>query len=111
MHLSGSLCESLAVDLSASLWLCGMSSSSFQSVCVALPRWLLCSFLTVAVGAVGIASAGDPMARRLWQAICEVSRAEFQKVYSRLGVTLREMGESAYNEMLPGVMKELKDKG
>lgn len=60
--------------------------------------------------AVVALQSGDPMARRLWQAICEVSRQEFEKVYSRLGVTLREMGESAYNDMLPSVIGELAEK-
>lgn len=68
-------------------------------------------FKTKAREAVVALQSGDPMARRVWQAICEVSRREFQKVYSRLGVTLREMGESAYNDMLSDVMKELSEKG
>ncbi|KAL8432292.1 hypothetical protein Efla_000876 [Eimeria flavescens] len=68
-------------------------------------------FKTKSREAVVALQSGDPQARRLWQAICEVSRQEFDKVYRRLGVTLREMGESAYNSMLPSVVLELKEKG
>lgn len=37
-----------------------------------------------------------------WRRICEASRREFQAIYSRLGVTLTERGESFYNPMLKG---------
>ncbi|XP_026193681.1 arginine--tRNA ligase, cytoplasmic [Cyclospora cayetanensis] len=60
--------------------------------------------------AVVALQSGDPTALQLWKAICDVSRKEFEKVYSRLGVKLREMGESAYNEMLPSVFEELRKK-
>lgn len=82
-----------------------MAFSSRLLVSHFLPLLLL--LLRAAVAITG----GDPTARRLWQAICEVSRNEFEKVYSRLGVTLREMGESAYNDMLPSVIGELAEKG
>ncbi|KAL8448142.1 hypothetical protein Emed_003955 [Eimeria media] len=63
-----------------------------------------------AAAATALLLRGEPQARRLWEAICEVSRQEFEKVYCRLGIRLREVGESFYNDMLPGVIKELQEK-
>lgn len=55
---------------------------------------------------------GDPDARVLWQKFKDVSWAEFEQVYKILGITFEEVrGESAYEPALPGVMKELSDKG
>lgn len=34
----------------------------------------------------------------------------FNKIYERLDVTLKEYGESYYNEMIPIVLKELDEK-
>ena len=50
---------------------------------------------------------GDGASRFAWQAICEVSRREFEKVYSRLGVELTEVGESYYNEYIAAVVAHL----
>ncbi|KAH8741310.1 hypothetical protein FG386_000217 [Cryptosporidium ryanae] len=55
--------------------------------------------------------SGDKDALVAWKKICEVSRIEFQKIYDRLGVSLEEYGESFYNDMIPGVVKMLDDKG
>ncbi|XP_665270.1 RIKEN cDNA 2610011N19 gene [Cryptosporidium hominis TU502] len=54
---------------------------------------------------------GDQDALIAWKKICEVSRVEFQKIYDRLGVRLEEFGESYYNDMIPGVVKMLDEKG
>ncbi|TQD78958.1 hypothetical protein C1H46_035435 [Malus baccata] len=54
---------------------------------------------------------GEPRYRNAWLKICEISRKEFHKVYERLGVHLEEKGESFYNPYIPGVLKELSDKG
>ncbi|TRY51530.1 Arginine-tRNA ligase [Cryptosporidium tyzzeri] len=54
---------------------------------------------------------GDPDALIAWKKICEVSRVEFQKIYDRLGIRLEEFGESYYNDMIPGVIKMLDEKG
>jgi arginyl-tRNA synthetase len=43
--------------------------------------------------------------------LCDISRREFQKVYDRLGVTLREMGESFYNSIIPSVLDMVRAKG
>jgi len=56
---------------------------------------------------------GDAEARRLWTWFREISLAEFQRIYDRLGVgfdTL-EQGEAFYEPMLPGVLQRLEDAG
>lgn len=55
---------------------------------------------------------GDPENRALWERFIEVSMKEFNAVYARLGVRFDEtLGESAYNEELPGLVQELLDNG
>lgn len=36
---------------------------------------------------------------------------EFQKIYDSLDITLKERGESYYQEMMPLVVKEMEEKG
>jgi len=56
--------------------------------------------------------AGDPSNRALWKEFVDLSLKEFQKIYSRLGVTFDLVrGESFYNEKLPGIVDQLKQKG
>ncbi|KAK7379961.1 hypothetical protein VNO78_32245 [Psophocarpus tetragonolobus] len=55
--------------------------------------------------------SGEIKYRKAWQQICDVSRAEFDKVYQRLGVQLEEMGESFYNPYIPGVLEKLDNLG
>ncbi|MDK1030443.1 MAG: arginine--tRNA ligase [Planctomycetia bacterium] len=56
--------------------------------------------------------AGDEDNRRLWQQFTDWSRAEFARVYARLGVKFdHTLGESFYHGMLPAVVEELKKKG
>lgn len=40
---------------------------------------------------------GDPQCRIAWEFICDISRKEFNKIYSRLNIRLEEMGESFYS--------------
>lgn len=47
----------------------------------------------------------------MWKYFCQVSRQEFNKIYERLGVKVDEYGESFYNPMLPGIVKECEEKG
>ncbi len=55
---------------------------------------------------------GDPEARALWQRFRDISWAEFATVYDILGIKFEEVrGESAYEPALPGVVKQLEDKG
>ena len=54
---------------------------------------------------------GDGTSRLGWQQICDVSRREFEKIYSRLGVVLTEVGESYYNEYINPVVTHLEQIG
>jgi arginyl-tRNA synthetase len=52
--------------------------------------------------------SGDPENKALWQQFIAVSMAEFNRVYERLGVRFdATLGESAYNEALPGIVRDL----
>lgn len=53
----------------------------------------------------------DEVSVKAWKMICDISRVEFEEIYSRLQVRLDERGESFYNKMLPDVVKELTDLG
>lgn len=55
--------------------------------------------------------AGDPTARKAWEALCEQSRREFQKIYDRLDIDIQERGESFYNPLLADVVKDLEEQG
>jgi len=48
---------------------------------------------------------------KAWNMICDVSRAEFQKVYDRLQIRLIERGESFYQDRMKDVVKEFEDAG
>jgi len=57
---------------------------------------------------------GDPATRASWQRMVDVSLADFEQVYARLGSALtREdvVGESAYNDDLPVIVAELEEAG
>ena len=68
-------------------------------------------FKTRAREAVTRLQSGDEEALAAWKRICDASRREFEAIYSRLGVTLTERGESFYNPMLKNVVDELKERG
>jgi len=56
--------------------------------------------------------AGDADNRRLWSQLVETTKASLNVIYDRLGVRFDEwLGESAYDEMLPGVVAMLLEKG
>ena len=56
--------------------------------------------------------AGDPENRALWRKFIELSLAEFNRLYARLGVDFDlTRGESFYNEALPGVVEKLRTDG
>jgi arginyl-tRNA synthetase len=59
---------------------------------------------------VGLQS-GEETSRKAWEALCEQSRKEFQKIYDRLDIRIQERGESFYNPLLPGVVKDLEQQG
>lgn len=54
--------------------------------------------------------SGDPETRRLWRLLVDLSTKHFNAVYRLLDVLLTDddlMGESAYNDLLPEVIKRL----
>ncbi|MCA9607264.1 MAG: arginine--tRNA ligase [Myxococcales bacterium] len=56
--------------------------------------------------------AGDAENHALWQKFIDVSKTSLNAVYDRLGVRFDEwLGESAYNDRLPGVVELLLEKG
>jgi arginyl-tRNA synthetase len=59
---------------------------------------------------VVLLQSGDPETLRLWRVLVDQSVAYFSQVYARLGVLLTPtdvMGESFYNDLLPGVVADL----
>lgn len=69
------------------------------------------AFKKVAYDKVVELQGGHPNVRKAWNLICDVSRKEFDKIYTRLDVTLIERGESFYQNMMTGVVAELERKG
>ena len=55
--------------------------------------------------------AGAEDTRRAWELLCDQSRREFQVIYDRLDVQLKERGESFYNPLLPAVLSDLSEVG
>ena len=58
--------------------------------------------------------AGQAHALQMWQHFITVSMSHCQDIYDRLDVTLNPthiQGESAYNEALPGIIRQLEAKG
>jgi len=55
--------------------------------------------------------AGDGECREIWRLLCDVSRAEFEKVYKRLDVSVEECGESFYNDRIPPMLEEFEAAG
>ncbi|AMO57900.1 arginyl-tRNA synthetase [Endozoicomonas montiporae] len=58
--------------------------------------------------------AGEPHFKKLWKRLVDVTLSHNQEVYERLNVSLTPgdvMGESAYNDSLPVIIKELDSKG
>ncbi len=63
---------------------------------------------------VDLHSRGNELTMQLWRHIVDESRKHYQPVYDELGVDLKqehERGESTYNEALPTVVSELRDRG
>lgn len=57
---------------------------------------------------------GDEWCRRMWRRLVEISMTQNQRNYDRLNVTLKPqhiMGESLYNDMLPGIVDDLLKRG
>ena len=57
---------------------------------------------------------GDEYCRSMWKKLVDITMSQNQLVYDRLNVTLTRkdvMGESLYNDMLPGIVADLRGKG
>ncbi len=54
---------------------------------------------------------GEQDALNAWKLICDISRKSYQEIYSLLDIVLEERGESYYNNLLPGIVQELEEKG
>ena len=57
---------------------------------------------------------GDEYCRVMWKKLVDITMSQNQLVYDRLNVTLTRndvMGESLYNDMLPGIVADLREKG
>lgn len=55
---------------------------------------------------------GDEKNYKLWKEFIKVSLEEYGKLYGRMGITFDTYyGESFYHDMMPGVVKELEEKG
>lgn len=48
---------------------------------------------------------------KAWTRLCDISRAEFEQIYSRLNIKLEERGESFYNPFIPATLKLLEEAG
>ncbi|KLV09157.1 arginyl-tRNA synthetase [Photobacterium aquae] len=58
--------------------------------------------------------SGDEYCLEKWKQLVEITLKQNQRNYDRLNVSLTDenvMGESMYNEMLPGIVADLKEKG
>ena len=54
---------------------------------------------------------GDEQNNKLWKEFIEITLKEYNKVYDRLGVKFDHyFGESFYNDLMPDVLEELKEK-
>ncbi|KAI4497778.1 hypothetical protein M0802_007104 [Mischocyttarus mexicanus] len=49
----------------------------------------------------------DPAITKAWQLICDVSRKEFENLYTRLDIKITERGESFYQKKMEELVKEL----
>ena len=54
---------------------------------------------------------GDEHCRAAWSMLCKISRTEFDRIYDRLDINLKEVGESFYNQFLAPMVDELTEKG
>lgn len=72
------------------------------------------AFAERARGYVVKLQGGDEYCRTMWKQLVDITMTQNQTVYDRLNVTLTRndvMGESLYNDMLPGIVADLKAKG
>ncbi|MBN8615133.1 MAG: arginine--tRNA ligase [Deltaproteobacteria bacterium] len=64
------------------------------------------SFANEARAELAKLQSGDAQSHALWQQFVDITRAELDKIYARMGVTFEEwLGESFYDPMLPRVIE------
>lgn len=59
---------------------------------------------------VSVLQNGDPDSLKAWKIICEISERAYREIYDLLNVKINDRGESFYNPMLVGVIKDLDNK-
>ncbi|MFK8260728.1 arginine--tRNA ligase [Erwinia sp. AnSW2-5] len=72
------------------------------------------AFAERARGYVVKLQGGDEYCRKMWKRLVDITMSQNQLIYDRMNVTLTRndvMGESLYNDMLPGIVADLKAKG
>jgi len=72
------------------------------------------AFAERARGYVVKLQGGDAYCRAMWKKLVDITMSQNQLIYDRMNVTLSRndvMGESLYNDMLPGIVADLKAKG
>ncbi|MBK0000339.1 arginine--tRNA ligase [Erwinia sp. S38] len=72
------------------------------------------AFAERARGYVVKLQGGDEYCRAMWKKLVDITMSQNQLIYDRMNVTLTRndvMGESLYNDMLPGIVADLKAKG
>lgn len=72
------------------------------------------AFAERARGYVVKLQGGDEYCRKMWKKLVDITMSQNQLIYDRMNVTLSRkdvMGESLYNDMLPGIVADLKEKG
>lgn len=72
------------------------------------------AFAERARGYVVKLQGGDEYCRAMWKKLVDITMSQNQQVYDRLNVTLTRkdvMGESLYNDMLPDIVADLREKG
>eukprot|EP00126_Sphaerothecum_destruens_P012738 Sdes_comp21823_c0_seq1m20380 len=60
-----------------------------------------------AYGNVVALQSGNKEITACWKLICDVSIESLKKIYKRLDVRIREVGESFYQPLMPGVLKDM----
>ena len=55
--------------------------------------------------------AGDEATLAVWKVFCEASMKHCHEIYKLLDIKIEDRGESAYNDMLPVVVEDLKKSG
>ena len=55
--------------------------------------------------------AGDEATLAVWKVFCEASMKHCHEIYELLDIKIEDRGESAYNDMLPVVVEDLKKSG